>query len=95
MYEKVYTCIYKEKIVREHLTGPQHYPDNGLVSGTKGEVSRNQEEALRSSFKVEKRVSEKPYYDYAVPDSIEIRGLKREPWSNYLDKILPEDSMSG
>ncbi|GBN48746.1 hypothetical protein AVEN_200607-1, partial [Araneus ventricosus] len=24
--------------------GPQHYPDNGLVSGTRGEVSRNQEE---------------------------------------------------
>ncbi|GBN20551.1 hypothetical protein AVEN_66597-1 [Araneus ventricosus] len=23
--------------------GPQHYPDNGLVSGTRGEVSRNQE----------------------------------------------------
>ncbi|GBM92418.1 hypothetical protein AVEN_240729-1 [Araneus ventricosus] len=37
-------CIYKEKIVREHLTGPQRYPDNGLVSGTRGEVSRNQEE---------------------------------------------------
>ncbi|GBO44354.1 hypothetical protein AVEN_16655-1 [Araneus ventricosus] len=36
--------IYKENIVREHLTGPQHYPDNGLVSGTRGEVSRNQEE---------------------------------------------------
>ncbi|GBM03500.1 hypothetical protein AVEN_95396-1 [Araneus ventricosus] len=26
------------------LTGPQHYPDNGLVSGTRGKVSRNQEE---------------------------------------------------
>ncbi|GBN38440.1 hypothetical protein AVEN_189691-1 [Araneus ventricosus] len=42
--ESVYMYIYKEKIVREHLTGPQHYPDNGLVSGTRGEVSRNQEE---------------------------------------------------
>ncbi|GBL79333.1 hypothetical protein AVEN_92535-1 [Araneus ventricosus] len=41
--ESVYTCMYKENIVREHLTGPQHYPDNGLVSGTRGEVSRNQE----------------------------------------------------
>ncbi|GBM96496.1 hypothetical protein AVEN_13970-1 [Araneus ventricosus] len=41
--ESVYMYIYKEKIVREHLTGPQHYPDNGLVSGTRGEVSRNQE----------------------------------------------------
>ncbi|GBN50220.1 hypothetical protein AVEN_152648-1, partial [Araneus ventricosus] len=37
--ESVY--IYKENIGREHLTGPQHYPDNGLVSGTRGEVSRN------------------------------------------------------
>ncbi|GBO36740.1 hypothetical protein AVEN_107050-1, partial [Araneus ventricosus] len=36
--------VYKENIVREYLTGPQHYPDNGLVSGTRGEVSRNQEE---------------------------------------------------
>ncbi|GBM08653.1 hypothetical protein AVEN_52486-1 [Araneus ventricosus] len=42
--ESVYMYIYKENIVREHLTGPQHYPDNGLVSGTRGEVSRNQEE---------------------------------------------------
>ncbi|GBM63370.1 hypothetical protein AVEN_185475-1 [Araneus ventricosus] len=40
--ESVYMYIYKEKIVREHLAGPQHYPDNGLVSGTRGEVSRNQ-----------------------------------------------------
>ncbi|GBM64181.1 hypothetical protein AVEN_89031-1 [Araneus ventricosus] len=48
MYEKVY--IYKEKIVREHLTGPQHYPDNGLVSGTRGEVSRNQEVGLHQQF---------------------------------------------
>ncbi|GBM40346.1 hypothetical protein AVEN_85405-1 [Araneus ventricosus] len=40
--ESVYT--YKENIVREHPTGPQYYPDNGLVSGTKGEVFRNQEE---------------------------------------------------
>ncbi|GBN83542.1 hypothetical protein AVEN_153942-1, partial [Araneus ventricosus] len=46
MYEKVY--IYKEKIVREHLTGPQHYPDNGLVSVTRGEVSRNQEEVRKN-----------------------------------------------
>ncbi|GBM97549.1 hypothetical protein AVEN_246228-1 [Araneus ventricosus] len=37
----------KENIVREHLTGPQHYPDNGLVSGTRGEVSRNQEEEVQ------------------------------------------------
>ncbi|GBO26044.1 hypothetical protein AVEN_39950-1 [Araneus ventricosus] len=44
--ESVYMYIYKEKIVREHLTGPQHYPDNGLVSGTRGEVSRNQEEEV-------------------------------------------------
>ncbi|GBM04147.1 hypothetical protein AVEN_115522-1 [Araneus ventricosus] len=42
--ESVYMYIYKENIVREHLTGPQHYPDNGLVSGTTGEVSPNQEE---------------------------------------------------
>ncbi|GBL76033.1 Putative protein in type-1 retrotransposable element R1DM [Araneus ventricosus] len=42
--ESVYLYIYKENIVREHLTGPQHYPYNGLVSGTRGEVSRNQEE---------------------------------------------------
>ncbi|GBL76054.1 hypothetical protein AVEN_234362-1 [Araneus ventricosus] len=49
--ESVYMYIYKEKIVREHLTGPQHYPDNGLVSGTRGEVSRNQEEGpLRHCF---------------------------------------------
>ncbi|GBL85519.1 hypothetical protein AVEN_34678-1 [Araneus ventricosus] len=47
--ESVYMYIYKEKIVREHLTGPQHYPDNGLVSGTRGEVSRNQEEELSLS----------------------------------------------
>ncbi|GBM25894.1 hypothetical protein AVEN_94341-1 [Araneus ventricosus] len=40
--ESVY--IYKENIVREHLTDPQHYPDNGLVSGTRSEVPRNQEE---------------------------------------------------
>ncbi|GBN85964.1 hypothetical protein AVEN_200387-1 [Araneus ventricosus] len=33
-------------IVREHLTGSQHYPDNGLVSGTRGEVSHNQEEEV-------------------------------------------------
>ncbi|GBN36433.1 hypothetical protein AVEN_54028-1 [Araneus ventricosus] len=26
------------------FTGPQHYPDNGLVSGTRGKVSRNQEQ---------------------------------------------------
>ncbi|GBN00413.1 hypothetical protein AVEN_257807-1 [Araneus ventricosus] len=45
--ESVYMYLYKEKIVREHLTGPQHYPDNGLVSGTRGEVSRNQEEEAR------------------------------------------------
>ncbi|GBM37765.1 hypothetical protein AVEN_25879-1 [Araneus ventricosus] len=44
--ESVYMYIYKENIVREHLTGPQHYPDNGLVSGTRGEVSRNQEEEV-------------------------------------------------
>ncbi|GBM07176.1 hypothetical protein AVEN_15422-1 [Araneus ventricosus] len=44
--ESVYMYIYKEKIVREHLTGPQHYPDNELVSGTRGEVSRNQEEEV-------------------------------------------------
>ncbi|GBO29316.1 hypothetical protein AVEN_104406-1 [Araneus ventricosus] len=43
--ESVYMYMYKEKIVREHLTGSQHYPDHGLVSGTRGEVSRNQEEA--------------------------------------------------
>ncbi|GBM72499.1 hypothetical protein AVEN_218126-1 [Araneus ventricosus] len=42
--ESVYMYLYKEKIAREHLTGPQHYPDNGLVSGTRGKVSRNQEE---------------------------------------------------
>ncbi|GBM95496.1 hypothetical protein AVEN_101484-1 [Araneus ventricosus] len=42
--ESVYMYIYNENIVREHLTDPQHYPDNGLVSGTRGEVSRNQEE---------------------------------------------------
>ncbi|GBM67505.1 hypothetical protein AVEN_73651-1 [Araneus ventricosus] len=42
--ESVYMYIYKENIVREHPTGPQHYPDNGLVSGTRGEGSRNQEE---------------------------------------------------
>ncbi|GBM78290.1 hypothetical protein AVEN_46992-1 [Araneus ventricosus] len=41
--ESVYMYIYKEKIVGEHFTGPQHYPDNGLVSGTRGEVSHNQE----------------------------------------------------
>ncbi|GBL65904.1 hypothetical protein AVEN_160887-1 [Araneus ventricosus] len=44
--ESVYMHIYKEKIVRKHLTGPQHYLDNGLVSGTRGEVSRNQEEEV-------------------------------------------------
>ncbi|GBN68107.1 hypothetical protein AVEN_272279-1 [Araneus ventricosus] len=44
--ESVYMYLYKEKIAREHLTGPQHYPDNGLVSGTRGEVSRNQEEEV-------------------------------------------------
>ncbi|GBM40796.1 hypothetical protein AVEN_80803-1 [Araneus ventricosus] len=44
--ESVYMYIYKENIVREHLTGPQHYPDTGLVSGTRGEVSRNQEEEV-------------------------------------------------
>ncbi|GBM83670.1 hypothetical protein AVEN_57368-1 [Araneus ventricosus] len=49
--ESVYMYIYKEKIVREHLTGPQHYPDNGLVSGTRGEVSRNQEEEDRQNYK--------------------------------------------
>ncbi|GBM17376.1 hypothetical protein AVEN_13251-1 [Araneus ventricosus] len=37
------------------LTGPQHYPDNGLVSGTRGEVSRNQEE-VQMNLTVEKRV---------------------------------------
>ncbi|GBM31522.1 Putative protein in type-1 retrotransposable element R1DM [Araneus ventricosus] len=42
--ESVYLYIYKENIVRDHLTGPQHYPDNGRVTGTKVEVSRNQEE---------------------------------------------------
>ncbi|GBN22367.1 hypothetical protein AVEN_186223-1 [Araneus ventricosus] len=42
--ESVYMYLYKEKIAREHLTGPQHYPDNGLVTGTRGKVSRNQEE---------------------------------------------------
>ncbi|GBN88290.1 hypothetical protein AVEN_199516-1 [Araneus ventricosus] len=45
MYEKVYIYIYIY-IVREHLTGPQHYPDNGLVSGTRDEVSRNQGEEV-------------------------------------------------
>ncbi|GBM37517.1 hypothetical protein AVEN_4190-1 [Araneus ventricosus] len=44
--ESVYMYLYKEKIAREHLTGPQHYPDNGLVSGTRGKVSRNQEEEV-------------------------------------------------
>ncbi|GBL85726.1 hypothetical protein AVEN_193175-1 [Araneus ventricosus] len=44
--ESVYMYLYKEKIAREHLTGPQHYPDNGLVSGTTGKVSRNQEEEV-------------------------------------------------
>ncbi|GBN00832.1 hypothetical protein AVEN_2903-1 [Araneus ventricosus] len=44
--ESVYMYIYKEKIEREHLTGPQHYHDNGFVSGTRGEVSRNQEEEV-------------------------------------------------
>ncbi|GBM86797.1 hypothetical protein AVEN_215225-1 [Araneus ventricosus] len=42
--ESVYLYIYKGNIVQEHLTGPQHYLDNGLVSGSRGEVSRNQEE---------------------------------------------------
>ncbi|GBN09223.1 hypothetical protein AVEN_268485-1 [Araneus ventricosus] len=32
--------------VREHLTGPQHYPDNRLVSRTRAEVPRNQEEEV-------------------------------------------------
>ncbi|GBL73100.1 hypothetical protein AVEN_128250-1 [Araneus ventricosus] len=49
--ESVYMHIYKEKIVREHLTGPQHYPDNGLVSGTRGELSRNQEEEVEKPGK--------------------------------------------
>ncbi|GBM16963.1 hypothetical protein AVEN_274294-1 [Araneus ventricosus] len=48
--ESVYMYIYKEKIVREHLTGPQHYSDNGLASGTRGEVSRNQEEDGARNF---------------------------------------------
>ncbi|GBM22586.1 hypothetical protein AVEN_182187-1 [Araneus ventricosus] len=47
--ESVY--IYKENVVREHLTGPQHYPDNGLVSGTRGEVSRNQEDQTSSHWR--------------------------------------------
>ncbi|GBM29613.1 hypothetical protein AVEN_130091-1 [Araneus ventricosus] len=48
--ESVYLYIYKENIVGEHLTGPQHYPGNGLVSGTRGEVSRNQEEVENNSI---------------------------------------------
>ncbi|GBM67813.1 hypothetical protein AVEN_175028-1 [Araneus ventricosus] len=48
--ESVYLYIYKENIVREHLTGHQHYPDNVLlVSGTRGEVSHNQEEEDRQT----------------------------------------------
>ncbi|GBM87701.1 hypothetical protein AVEN_57219-1 [Araneus ventricosus] len=49
MCEKVYIYIYKGNRVREHFTGPQHYRDNGLASGTRGEVSRNQEEEVYSS----------------------------------------------
>ncbi|GBO40323.1 hypothetical protein AVEN_55362-1 [Araneus ventricosus] len=53
--ESVYMYLYKEKIAREHLTGPQHYPDNGLVSGTRGKVSRNQEEeVLHPNLRTEK-----------------------------------------
>ncbi|GBM96216.1 hypothetical protein AVEN_184309-1 [Araneus ventricosus] len=32
VYQIDKTILYKENTVREHLTGPQHYPDNGLVS---------------------------------------------------------------
>ncbi|GBN25414.1 hypothetical protein AVEN_59849-1 [Araneus ventricosus] len=68
MYEKVCAYIYKENIVREHLTGPQHYPDNGLVSGTRGEVSHNQEEevSISSNDKEESLKTDSWKYDYRI-----------------------------
>ncbi|GBN60822.1 hypothetical protein AVEN_59318-1 [Araneus ventricosus] len=39
-----------KSIVVNDTTGPQHYPDNGLVSGTRGKVSRNQEEVVNDTF---------------------------------------------
>ncbi|GBL85263.1 hypothetical protein AVEN_222731-1 [Araneus ventricosus] len=62
----MYIYIYKENIVREHLTGPQHYPDNGLVSGTRGEVSRNQEEErnMEIYFGIRKTHSSTLHYNY-------------------------------
>ncbi|GBN57048.1 hypothetical protein AVEN_178966-1 [Araneus ventricosus] len=65
--ESVYMYTYKEKIVREHLTGPQHYPDNGLVSGTRGEGSRNQEEEVENivpSLTNRKNKKDKPLMDH-------------------------------
>ncbi|GBO12733.1 hypothetical protein AVEN_181754-1 [Araneus ventricosus] len=99
--ESVYMYLYKEKIAREHLTGPQHYPDNGLVSGTRGKVSRNQEEEAYSARGVDFHSSSTTFQSPSIVVSMRLKrhlfNGPNNPWvkrqgtsQEYVEKVYME-----